>query len=47
VAELYPTRAGYRERYRAATDKTIAAGFVLEADRDALLQFAQPSRIPD
>jgi hypothetical protein len=47
VAELYPTRAEYRERYRAATDKTIEAGFVLEADRDALLEFAQPSRIPD
>jgi hypothetical protein len=47
VTELYPTRAEYRKRYRAAMDEAIEAGFVLEADRDALLEFADPSRIPD
>jgi hypothetical protein len=32
-------------QYEAATDRTIQSGFVLEADRAALLAFAQPSRI--
>ena len=45
LAQLYPSRAAYQQRYRAAADKVIKAGFVLAADRDALLAFAQPSRI--
>jgi hypothetical protein len=45
LAELYPSRAAYLQEYEAATDKTIQSGFVLEPDRDALLAFAQPSRI--
>jgi hypothetical protein len=45
LAELYPSRATYLERYEAATDDVIRSGFVLEEDRDALLAFAEPSRI--
>ncbi|HVW26422.1 MAG TPA: alpha/beta hydrolase domain-containing protein [Polyangiaceae bacterium] len=45
LAELYPSRADYQQKYQAATDRTIQAGFTLEADRDALLGFAQPSKI--
>jgi len=45
LAELYPSRAEYLRRYEAATDRVIESGFVLEEDRDALLGYAQPSRI--
>lgn len=45
LAELYPSRADYEQRYEAAADKAIEAGFVLEDDRDALLAFSDPSRI--
>ena len=45
LAELYPSRDAYQQEYAAATDQTIQSGFVLEADRDALLAFSQPSRI--
>jgi hypothetical protein len=45
LAELYASRADYVQRYEAATDDAIGAGFVLEADRAALLAFAQPARI--
>lgn len=45
LVELYPTRAAYQDQYDASADEAIQAGFVLEPDRDALLAFAQPSRI--
>ena len=45
VAALYPDRATYEARYREATDRVIAEGFVLEADRAALLDFASPERV--
>ena len=45
LAALYPTRADYVQRYNASADAAIKAGFVLEEDRDALLAFADPSRI--
>jgi hypothetical protein len=45
LAQLYPSRAAYQQRYDAATDATITAGFALREDRAALLAFAQPSRI--
>jgi hypothetical protein len=45
IAELYPSRDAYLEQYEAATDAAIESGFVLESDRDALLAFAQPSRV--
>jgi hypothetical protein len=46
LAQLYPSRADYVRRYDADADATIKAGFVLPEDRDALLAFARPSRIP-
>jgi hypothetical protein len=45
LAALYPSRTAYRQRYDADADKVIKAGFILESDRDALLAFADPSRI--
>ena len=45
LAELYASRADYEQRYAAAADATIAAGFVLAEDREALLAFADPSAI--
>ncbi len=47
LAELYPSREDYEQRYEAAADEVIEAGFVLEDDRDALLAFADPSGIAD
>jgi Alpha/beta hydrolase domain len=45
LAALYPSRAAYVQRFTTAVDKTIKAGFALNADRDALLGYAQPSLI--
>jgi hypothetical protein len=45
LAQLYPSRAVYTQRYNRAADAVIKAGFVLPADRAALLAFAEPSRI--
>jgi hypothetical protein len=45
LAQLYPSRAAYEKKYKAATDAAIKAGFVLPADRAALLAFAQPDQI--
>jgi hypothetical protein len=45
LAQLYPSRAVYQQKYNAATDAAIKAGYVLAADRDALLAFAEPSRV--
>ncbi len=45
LAELYPSRSAYQQRYESATERAIEAGFVLEADRAALLAYADPSRI--
>jgi hypothetical protein len=45
LAELYSSRDDYEKQYEAATDAAIDAGFVLEEDRDAILEFADPSRI--
>lgn len=45
LAALYPSRADYVQRYATATDETIAAGYVLADDRDALLAFAAPSAV--
>ncbi|MBX3023410.1 hypothetical protein KF840_00730 [bacterium] len=46
LAALYPSSEDYSRRYEAAADATIAAGFVLADDRDALLGFADPSALP-
>jgi hypothetical protein len=45
IAELYPSRDVYVQKYEASTDATIKAGFALRADREALLAFAEPSRV--
>ncbi|MGZ4760053.1 MAG: alpha/beta hydrolase domain-containing protein [Acidimicrobiales bacterium] len=45
LAAMYASRADYEQRYADATDRAIAAGFVLEDDRAALMSFAQPTRI--
>jgi hypothetical protein len=46
LAELYSSPADYEQRYTADADETIAAGFVLEDDRDALLAYADSTRVP-
>lgn len=45
LAELYPSRADYEQRYAAAADQAIAAGFVLAEDRAALDDYAHPDLI--
>lgn len=45
LAELYNSPAAYMDAYTAAADAAIAGGFVLEADRQALLDDADASRI--
>ncbi|ABW13129.1 conserved hypothetical protein [Parafrankia sp. EAN1pec] len=45
LAALYPSSDAYLQKYTTAADSTIKAGFVLPADRDALLAYAQPTRI--
>lgn len=46
LAQLYPSRAAYQQRYRKDADHAIAAGFVLPADRAALLTFSRPEAVP-
>lgn len=45
LAELYPSADAYLDAYEAATDDAIDAGFVLEEDRDQVLDDAEPQRI--
>jgi hypothetical protein len=45
LAQRYPSRAAYVQRFDADADQAIAAGFVLAADRPALLAFAQPQLV--
>jgi hypothetical protein len=45
LAQLYPSRADYLQRYNGDADRAIAAGWVLAADRDALIAYAQPARV--
>jgi hypothetical protein len=47
LAALYVSRDDYLQRYTAATDAMIAAGFLLEGDRQALLEKAKPEAIPE
>ncbi|WP_068269867.1 alpha/beta hydrolase domain-containing protein [Aldersonia kunmingensis] len=44
---LYSSRADYLDRYRAAAEAAITAGYVLAEDREALLAEAEPDLIPD
>jgi hypothetical protein len=43
IAQLYPSRSVYLQRYTADVDATIKAGFALPRDRAALMAFAEPS----
>jgi hypothetical protein len=43
--ELYSSRAAYVQEYADATDGAIDSGYVLAADREALLAFSQPDRV--
>jgi len=45
LAGLYESRQDYLEQYEAAADEAIDAGFVLEADREALLDDARPELV--
>ena len=45
LAELYPSRADYESAYAAAVDAAVEQGVVLDADADALQEYAQPDRI--
>lgn len=45
IGELYASRADYEQQFRDAADRVIDQGYVLEADRSALLDFAQPERV--
>ena len=45
LAELYASRSDYLERYARAADAVVAAGFVLDADRDALMAEARPEMV--
>jgi len=45
LAQLYPSRADYEQRYAAGTDAAINAGFVLAEDRAAMLSYAKPDLI--
>jgi len=45
LRQLYPTSKEYEQKFAADADKAIDAGFVLAADRAALLAFAEPDRV--
>lgn len=45
IAELYPSRADYEQRYAASADVVIGQGFVLADDRDRLLAYAEPTAV--
>jgi hypothetical protein len=47
LAQLYASRDDYVQRYAASTDAAIAAGFILEADREALMARSDPARVPN
>ena len=46
LARLYPSADDYVAAYEQATDDAIEAGFLLEDDRDQVLDGASPDRIP-
>ena len=46
LGELYPSADDYLAAYAEAADASIEAGFVLEDDRETLLDDADPSAIP-
>jgi hypothetical protein len=47
LSQLYSSRDDYTKKFAADADRAINAGFVLAADRSALLAFAKPDVIPE
>ena len=45
IAARYASRSAYEQAFAQSADATIAAGFALREDRDALIAFAHPDRI--
>ena len=45
IAERYDDPAAYLQAFEESADASIAAGFVLPEDREALLAYAQPDRV--
>ncbi len=45
IKELYPTRATYVKAYRADLNRAIGAGYVLPADRKAMLAYMYPDLV--
>ncbi|MCU1455794.1 MAG: putative signal peptide-containing protein [Acidimicrobiales bacterium] len=45
IAALYPSRAAYTKAYDADAERTIRSGFVLAADKPALLAYARPAAV--
>ena len=45
IAELYDDPAAYLQAFEESADASIAAGFVLPEDREALLAYARPDRV--
>jgi hypothetical protein len=45
LAELYSDEAAYLAAFEEAAEAAVSAGFVLPEDREALLAYAQPSRV--
>jgi alpha/beta hydrolase family protein len=45
LAALYPSRADYVQRYAAAADAAVGAGFILAEDRPALIGYSKPQLV--
>ncbi|HEY3830899.1 MAG TPA: alpha/beta hydrolase domain-containing protein [Acidimicrobiia bacterium] len=45
LAQLYPSKAVYMQKFTADVDATIKSGFALADDRAAMLGFAEPNQI--
>ncbi len=43
LAEMYPDRVTYEKRFADSTDAAVKAGFILEADREAIIAMADGS----
>ena len=46
LLQLYPTHDDYVQKYTAAADKAVAAGFMLQSDRDIAVDQAKMAPIP-
>ena len=46
LLQLYPTHDDYVQKYTQAADNAVAAGFMLQSDRDIAVDQAQKAPIP-